>query len=108
DRLHATEPHELPLLHHAQEFGLGVWRDIADLVEEDASLVGEIAQPLLRIDRPGERAFHMTEQRRFEQIRWQIAGIDRHERALGARGFRMDRAGNELLAGTALAGDEDG
>ena len=36
DRLDAAEAHELALLNHAQQLGLGLERDVADLVEEDA------------------------------------------------------------------------
>ena len=50
-----------------------VRRDVADLVEEDAALVGEIAQALLRIDRAGERALDVAEQRRLEQVGRQVA-----------------------------------
>ena len=63
DRLHAAEPHELALLDHAQQLGLRLERDVADLVEEDGALVGEIEQPLLRVHRAGERALHVAEQR---------------------------------------------
>ena len=80
DRLHAAEAHELALLHHAQQLGLRLDRDVADLVEEDAALVGEIEHALLRVDRAGERALDVTEQRRFEQVRRQVAGVHRHER----------------------------
>ena len=46
DRLHAAEPHEVALLDHAQQLGLRLERDVADLVEEDAALVGEVEQSL--------------------------------------------------------------
>ena len=80
DRLHAAEPHELALLDHAQQLGLRLERDVADLVEEDAALVGEVEQPLLRVDGAGERALHVAEERRLEQIGRQVAGVDRDER----------------------------
>ena len=96
DRVHAAEPHELALLHHAQQLGLGLGRDVADLVEEDAALVGEIAEALLRIDRAGEGALHVPEERGLEQVGREVAGVDRHERALGTRasssGWRARRA----------------
>ena len=56
DRLHAAEPHELALLNDAQQLGLRLERDVADFVEEDRAAVGEVEQPLLRVDRAGERA----------------------------------------------------
>ena len=62
DRFHSAQAHELALLHDAQQLGLRVWRDVADLIEEDAALVREIAQTLLRVDGACERALHVTEQ----------------------------------------------
>ena len=108
DGLHAAEAHELALLHHAQQLGLRLARDVADLVEEDAALVGQIEQALLRIDGAGERALDVPEERRFQQIRRQVAGVDRDERLVGARRVAVNRARHQFLAGAALAGDEDG
>ena len=50
DVLDAAQPHELPLLHDAQQLRLGLERDVADLVEEDAALVGQLEEALLRVD----------------------------------------------------------
>ena len=107
DRLHAAEAHELALLDHAQQLGLRLERDVADLVEEDAALVGEVEQPLLRVDGAGERALDVAEQRRLEQIGRQVAGVDGDERALRARRVGVDRARDQLLAGAALALNQD-
>ena len=85
DRLHAAQAHELALLHHAQQLGLRLERDVADLVEEDAALVGELEQALLRVDGAGERALDVAEQRRLEQVRRQVAGVDGDERLVAAR-----------------------
>ena len=59
--------------------------------------------PLLRIDGAGECAFDVAEERRFEQVGRQVAGIDRDERPLGPGRVRVNRARHELLAGAALA-----
>ena len=85
DRLDAAEPHELALLNHAQQLGLRVERDVADLVEEDRALVGQLEEALLRIDGAGERALHVSEEVGLEQIRRQVAGVDRDERACPTR-----------------------
>ena len=88
-------------------FGLRLERDVADLVEEDAALVGEVEHPLLRIDGAGERALDVAEQRGLEQIRRQVARVHGDERALGPRRVGVDRARDQLLAGAALALNED-
>ena len=79
DRFHSAETHELALLHHAQQLGLRVRRDVPDLIEEDAPLVREIAQALLRVNGTGERALHMTKQGRLEEVGRQVAGVHRYE-----------------------------
>jgi hypothetical protein len=85
DRFHAAEPHEVAFLDDPQQLGLGLERDVADLVEENAALVRQVEEPLLRIDGAREGAFHVTEEGGFEQIRRQVARVDGHERAIGSR-----------------------
>ena len=46
DRFHAAEPHELAFLDDAQQLGLGLERNVADLVEENRPLVGELEEAL--------------------------------------------------------------
>ena len=47
--LRAAEPLELLLLQHAEQLGLQLQRDVADLVEEQRPLVGQLeAADLLR------------------------------------------------------------
>ena len=107
DRFDAAEPHELPLLDHAQELGLRLERDVADLVEEDRALVGQLEEPLFRVDRPGERPFHVAEEVRLEEVGRQVARVHRDERPIGPRGILVERPRDELLAGAALAVDQN-
>ncbi len=88
DRLHPAEAHEVALL--------------------DAALVGEVEHPLLRVDRAGEGTLDVAEERRLEQVRRQVAGIDGDEGSLRPRGVGVDRARHQLLAGAALALNQDG
>ena len=57
--------------------------------------------------RPGEGAFDVAEHLAFHQLSRDRAAIDRDERPVAPRAQLMDRLGAELLAGPALAGDED-
>ena len=107
DGLDAAEPHELALLDDAQQLGLGLERNVADLVEEDRPLVGELEEPLLRVDRAGEGALHVAEEVRLEEVRRQVAGVDGDERLVGSRRVLMERPRHELLAGAALAVDQN-
>ena len=64
--------------------------------------------PIAAADRAGEGAFDVAEHLAFHQLPRDRAAIDRDERAVAARAQLVDRLGAELLAGAALAGDEDG
>jgi len=60
----------------------------------------------LGTDRAGERALFVTEQLGLEDLPRQGAAVNRHERPRAARRVLVDRAGDELLAGPALAQDQ--
>ena len=62
DRLLAADALELPLLQHAQQLELQRRRHVADLVEEQRPLVGQLEAPELALDRAGERALLVAEQ----------------------------------------------
>ena len=106
-RLDRAHGQELALLQDAQELRLGLDRHRADLVEEDRALVGGLEQALLVGDRAGERAAHVAEEVRLEEVGRERAGVNGDERARGARREPVERLRDELLAGAALAGDED-
>src|SRR5256885_6101028 len=105
-RLRAAEALELALLEHAQDLGLGHRREVGALVEEERAPAGQLEAALLPPRRAGERALLVAEQLRLEQRLGQRGAVDRDERAAAPRRARVDRAGDELLAGAALALDE--
>jgi hypothetical protein len=47
DGLGAAHALELVLLQHAQQRDLGLWGDVADLIEEDGAAVGELEAAFL-------------------------------------------------------------
>ena len=65
-------------------------------------------RPCAMADRAGEGAPHVAEQLGLEQLLGDRAAVDGHEQALGAPAVVVDRAGDQLLAGAALAGDQHG
>ena len=83
DRLVAAEPLEAALLEHAQQLGLRDERHVADFVEEQRALVGQLEASGLAIVRAGERALLVAEDFRFEQRVGQRGAVDRLE--LGRR-----------------------
>ena len=101
--MNAAQVHELAVLEHAQDLGLRLQAHGADFVEEDGAAVGDFEQALLRRDGAGERALHVPEQRGFQQVRRHRAGVHRDERLVAARRIRVDRLGDQFLAGAAFA-----
>ena len=95
-------------MNHAQELGLRFRADRRNFVEENRALVGHFEKALLRGDGAGERALHVAEKLRFEQIDGNRAGIDGNERFVGARGSGVNRLGDQFLTGAALAVDQHG
>ena len=69
---------------------------------------GHLEQAGLVAHRPGEGAADVAEQLGFEQRLGQRRAVDRHERRRRARALIVDHPDDELLAGAALAVDQDG
>ena len=78
-----------------------------DLVEEDGPLVGRLEEPFLQGHGAGEGALDVAEQVALEQVGRQGAAVDGDERGLGPVRVHVDGPGDELLAGAALALEED-
>ena len=76
----------LPLLEHAQQLDLHVERQVADLVEEDRRVVGELEPADLPRQRAGERALLAAEQLAFDQRRRNRRAVDPHHRRVPRRG----------------------
>ena len=53
---------ELALLNDAEELGLGLGGDLADLVEEDRPTIGQLEPARVPGDRPGEGSLFRAEQ----------------------------------------------
>ena len=80
----------------------------ADLVEEERAAVGDFEEAFLGRDGGGEGALDVAEERGFEQVRRDGAGVDGDEGLVAARRVGVDGLGDELLAGAALALDQNG
>ena len=108
DRLVAADPLELLLLQEPEDLALEHRRHVADLVEEEGPAVAllELADP--GGDGPGEGALLVAEELRLEQPLGDRRAVDRQERALDPAAVLVDGAGDQFLAGPALAADQDG
>ena len=108
ERLDAADPVELALLQHAQQLGLQLDRQVADFVEEDRAGVGHLEFAGAPLGRAGERAALVPEQLALEQAMRNRGAVDGDERRAPSRRFEMNRARDQLLAGAALAAEQDG
>ena len=102
-----AEPPHLALLQHPQQHALGDQRQVADLVEEDGAAVRGLEDARAVAVGAGEGAAGVAEEVGEQQGLRQRGAVDRHERRRGARARAMDPAGDQLLAGAALAEDQD-
>src|SRR5262249_28592098 len=103
DGLIAADALETLFLQDAQELGLRQGRHVADLVEEQraAGALLELADAFAF--GAGEGAFLVAEKFAFQE-RFRNGGtIDGEKRPFGTPAVAVDRAGDEFLAGAALA-----
>ena len=103
----AADAHEAARLEHAQQVHLHVGRHLGDLVEEQRAAVGALEAAAVLPRRAGERALLVAEQLGLDQVRRDGAAVDGDERAAAALAAIVDRPGDELLARSRLAYDED-
>ena len=100
-----THRAELLLLQDAQELGLKVERQLADLVKEGGAAVGHFDQAGLGSDGAGECAFDVSKQLALHERADQGGTIDGDERAYGLN--LMYGARDYFLAGTGFAEEQD-
>ena len=104
----AAEAFELLLLQNAEKFRLEFERNVADLVEKERAVIGELEAADFLIDRAGKSAAFVAEEFGFEQATGNRGAIDFDEGALFARAEIVNGAGDDLLAGAGFAEDENG
>ena len=67
-RLGGADRQHLALLQRAQQLGLQLGRQVADLVEEQRAAIGGAEQPRLRLVGAGERALDVSEELALDQL----------------------------------------
>jgi len=103
----AADALHLAFFQHAQQLGLHGERHVADLIEEDGSVLRLLKLAEMASGRAGERSFFVPEQFRFNQLRRDRSAVQRDERAARPRTALMQRAGYELFSGASLAENAD-
>ena len=95
-----------PVLQHAQQLGLHVERQLADLVEEERRAVRDLEAPDLARQGPGEGALLPAEQLALHEPGRQRGAVDLDHHVAPARAEPVDGLGDEFLAGAGLAANE--
>ena len=95
-------------LEEAQQLGLHVQANLADFVEEEGAARRAANHARERLVRAGEGAALVAEQLAIEQVAGHGGAVERDEPRRAALRALMHGAGEQLLAGAGLAGDEHG
>ena len=103
----AAHPFVGPLLQHPQHLALHPGRELGDLVEEEGAPLGELDAPRRAAVGTGESPLLVAEELVLQQRLGDGGAVERHARPVAARRQGVDRPGEQLLAGAALAGQQD-
>ena len=104
----AAEALDLAFLKGAEELGLQVEAEAADLVQEERAAVCELEPAGLLGEGTGEGALLVAEQLALHERLGEGGDVDGDERPPGSGALLVDGARDELLAGAALARHQDG
>ena len=107
-QLGAADGDQLPLLQDAQEFCLHIQRHVGDLVQEENALVRQLEFPLFAAPpRAGIGALLIAEELALQQAPGQGTAVHRDKGAVAPGALVVDGLGEHLLAGAAVALDDD-
>jgi hypothetical protein len=105
-RLGRADALQLARLQHAQQLRLLRLGEVGDLVEEQRATVGDLEAADAVGLGVGEGALVVAEQLALEHAFGEPAEVHGHEGAAGTRRGRVQPAGDDLLAGAVLPGDQ--
>ena len=104
-RPRSSNGEHLALLQHAQERRLGGQRQVADLVEQQRSVLAAAHESWAILQGAGEGALAVSEQLGLDEVGRDCPAVHGHERA-GTTRELVDGRGDQFLAGAGLAGNE--
>ena len=102
----AADTLEALLLEDTEHLGLERRRHVADLVEEQRAAVALLELADAAAVSPRERPFLVAEQLAFQQALRDGGAVDGQERPVGPAAVVVESAGDQFLAGAALAEDQ--
>ncbi len=107
NRLVSADALERLLLQQPQDLGLERQGHVSHFVEENGPVIALLELADAASFGPGEGALLVAEQLALEQGLGTGRAVEGQERCLGAGAVLVNRAGNQLLARAALAGDQN-
>ena len=106
--LYISEAPEASFFEDLEQLGLHRKVHVSDLVEKQRAAVRDFQQSDLARDRSGERPFFVTEEFGLEEIPVETGAIEIQKALLAPGAVVMKPGGEDSLARTGLAPDEDG
>src|SRR5581483_7681313 len=106
--LRSADALDLSLGEGAQQFGLEIDRELAELVEEERAAIRFGEGALATLGRAGEDAFLVAEEQRLGQRLRDRTAIDDDEGSVLLRGSFVERFGDALFARSRFSKDENG
>jgi hypothetical protein len=94
-------------LEHTEQLGLEFKWHVSNFIEKQRATICERKAADVRIDGTGERSPHMSKQIAFEKTGRHRRTVHLDEIPAATRAELVDRARDDLLAGSCLAGDQD-
>src|SRR5262249_11738223 len=101
-----ADPLEGHFLQNAQELGLHLQVDVADLVEKERTAVGQLEAADLVPVGARKSPLDVSEKLTFQEALGQGGAVDRNERLFGPVAVLVQGPGQHFLAGAALPTDE--
>src|SRR4029079_8430737 len=108
DGRRAADALELLLLEHAKQLRLKVEAHLGDLVAQPRAAVRPFERDFDALDRAGESALLVAEQRALDQTLRQSGAIQLNERTVAALALHVDRAREQFLTRAGFALEENG
>src|SRR2546428_5475240 len=107
DRLAAAYSVDESVLKHAEQFGLRLEGEFADFVQKKRAAVCQFKPSLPSLVRAGERPAFVAEEFAFDEALRQRRAVHAHKGLVPSCAPLVNRACQQLLAGTSLPGDQD-
>ena len=105
--LGAADPLKAAVLNHSQQLDLRRQGNVADFVEEQSALIGQLKAPLARGYGPGVGPLLVAEKLVFDQAFRQGAAVDFDEGVFPPAALLVDGLCHLALARAGLAGDQN-